>query len=118
MEDKSNLTDNKGQIQEVEIVNDSTTNQNSSNSEESNFKDINDNGSNTQEDTVDDGRKKRTGILRILAGGYLIYIFYTSVIEPLLKNTFDLKAHFIVIFTIYLILGIVLVVDGLKKIKK
>ncbi|NLJ90282.1 MAG: hypothetical protein GX323_05215 [Clostridiales bacterium] len=72
----------------------------------------------SKHDDVELNKRKRTGILRILAGGYLVYLFYTSVIEPLLNNTFDMKLHFILIFIAYLIIGLILLIDGLRKIKK
>lgn len=61
--------------------------------------------------------KKRRGTIRIVAGGYLLYLCYESIIEPLIKGTFDTPIHFAIIFAIFGILGLVFIINGIKSIR-
>lgn len=119
MESKLNSTSDEIKDEQQETTNDLNDKQSESSQEDFDPNETQDNDSVQQEkDEEDNKRKRSTGILRILAGGYLVYLFYSSVLEPLLKKNFDLPLHFTVIFSIYVILGIILIIDGLKRIKK
>ncbi len=119
MEDKSSITNNKEYNDQLDSKSDLTDSQTPLAQGSNSPKESHDSELDTTSQEEDfSGRKRRTGIFRILAGGYLIYIFYSSVIEPLLKNTFDLTIHFTIIFSVYLIIGLILIIDGLRKIKK
>lgn len=62
--------------------------------------------------------KQRTGIIRTLAGAYLVYSCYTSVIAPLREGKFDTPLHFTIIFVLFGVLGVILLIDGVRKLKK
>ena len=63
-------------------------------------------------------RGRLTGAIRLVAGLYFISSLFSGIIVPLRNGTLDMPAYAIVIISIFGILGIVLIIDGIKKLLK
>jgi len=59
-----------------------------------------------------------TGIIRLVAGCYFISAVFTGIIAPLQHGSLDMPAYAVIIISVFGIFGIVLIIDGIRKLMK
>lgn len=84
--------------------------------EDNNIKEVDsieeDNKAQAEEEKI--ARDRRTSIFRLLAGVYLAYLSYSGITE-VIQDTSNAPWYFYLIYILFGLIGIVLIIDGVRK---